>query len=502
MLDALSQGFKKAVTSLQGKTVISEENINNITRDLQTSLLEADVEYGVAKNFLARVKEKSLGLKVNLSAGKGRAKMKVSAGDHFVKICKEELVALMGPVDVSLKLPSNRPASLMMVGLQGVGKTTTTVKIANYLREKKKRKPLLVAADVYRPAAIEQLKVLGERVDIPVFSLDSKDPVKICAKASDHAIKLGCDVVIFDTAGRLAIDETLMKELSQIKSKTSPDNILLVCDALMGQDAVVTAGSFDKALDLSGFVMTKLDGDARGGAALSIKEVTGKSIKFLGSGESIESLEEFRPEGLASRILGMGDVVGLMDDFERVADDDAEEDAKRILEGSFSFKDFYKQISMIQKMGSLKDIMAKLPMQIPDGAKVDDKQLFRIKSLIDSMTEKERLNPDLINQSRALRISKGSGRQVKDVNELLKKFRQMRQMMAKMKNRFGGMLGKIPGLNKLSGGGGMPSMEQMSAMMPGAGGGDATNKPLVNRNQMNRQRKLQRQNRKKNRKRR
>ena len=502
MFDILAEGFKKASSRLQGKTKLNEENISQSLKDLQTSLLEADVEYSIAKNFLNKIKEKSLGTEINLKAGKNRSRMKVSAGDHFVRICKEELTNLMGPEESSLDLGSNLPAIIMMIGLQGTGKTTTSGKLANHLLKHKKRKPLLVAADTYRPAAVEQLKILGERISVPVYFEEKKTPVEICKNSIKHAIKHGLDTVIFDTAGRLTVDDELMSELKLIKQKTKPTHTLLVCDAMMGQDAVTTASAFHDKLDLSGFIMTKLDGDARGGAALSIKEVTGKPIKFLGVGEDLERLEEFRPEGLSSRILGMGDVVGLMDDFEKVADQDTEEDAEKLLSGQFNFKDFYKQISMLQKMGPLKDIMAKLPMQnmLPSNAQVDDQELVKVKAMIDSMTEKERVRPDLMNPSRIKRISRGSGRSLKDINDLLKKFKQMRLMMGKMGK---GLMGKIPGLNKL--GGQMPSLGDMSQMMPsmaGGGGGSFSSMPKrVDRAKLKKMRKAAKQNRKKNRKR-
>ena len=358
----------------------------------------------------------------------------------------------------------------MMVGLQGTGKTTTTGKLTKYLKESKKRQPLLVAADIYRPAAVEQLKVLGDRIGVPVFHKANTDPVTICQLALKQAYELGCDTVLFDTAGRLTIDNALMKELVDIKAATKPDNILLVCDAMMGQDAVTTAKSFDESLDFTGIVMTKLDGDARGGAALSIKEVTGKPLKFLGMGEELDRLEEFRPEGLASRILGMGDIVGLMQDFERVTDADREADAARMLQGQFTLQDFYDQLTTIQKMGSLKDIIAKLPMQgmIPKGVDVDDKELGRIKVMIDSMTKKERDDPRLFNDSRIRRVAMGSGRPAKDVKELLKKFNGMRQMMGSLGKNMGGMLGKIPGMGQL---GQMNQLRKMAQNMGGPGGG-------------------------------
>ena len=450
MLDVLSDGFKEAKLKLKGKATLNEDNIKEALTTIRKSLLEADVEYSVTKSFIDRVKEKALGQEVQLKAGKGGQKMKVSPSDHFINICQGELEALMGPVDSGLTMATNRPTKVMMVGLQGSGKTTSTGKLAKYFIETQKRKPLLVAADVYRPAAIEQLKVLGQRLGVPVYSEDSGKPVQICQNAVKKAYDLECDVILFDTAGRLTVDNALMEELEQINGQTQPDHILLVCDAMMGQDAVTTAKAFDDRLDLSGVIMTKLDGDARGGAALSIKQVTGKPIKFLGMGEDLDRLEEFRPEGLASRILGLGDVVGLMQDFSKVVEEDQEEQALKMLQGQFSYRDFYKQIEMIQKMGPLKDIMAKLPMQdmIPKGADVDDRELVKIKAMIDSMTEKERIGAHGLNPSRMQRIAKGSGRQTKEVQDLHQKFNQMRKMMGMLGKNMG-LLGKIPGMGTL-----------------------------------------------------
>src|SRR5258708_8193260 len=322
MLDVVTKGFKAAKHKLTGKAELTEANIDDALRDIRVALLEGDVEFNVAKRFLGRVKEKALGEVVTLTAvdKKGR-KEQVAAGDHFIKICHDELENLMGPVDTSLVLSQKgeRPAGIMLVGLQGSGKTTTVAKLANLLL-KRGKKPLLVAADIYRPAAVEQLKQLGAKLDIPVFHEDGVRPPEMAKHALAHAGPRGLDVVLYDTAGRLAIDEEMMAELEQVKANVAPENILLVADAMMGQDAVKTAAEFDRRLGLSGFVLTKLDGDARGGAALSIKEVTGKPIKFIGMGEALDKLEEFRPEGIASRILGFVDIVGLMKDFQGVGD--------------------------------------------------------------------------------------------------------------------------------------------------------------------------------------
>jgi len=465
MLDILSSGFKKASERFRGKATLSEDNVADAIAEIRRSLLDADVEYSVVNTFIQRVKEKSLGQQVDLKAGKSGAKLQVSAGDHFVSICKEELQHLMGEGETELHLASHL-IKIMMVGLQGTGKTTSAGKLAKYLRERKHRKPLLVAADIYRPAAVTQLKVLGEKLNIPVFHVENAKPEDICSQAEKKALELGCDVLIYDTAGRLTIDVALMGELTKIRELTKPDHILLVCDAMMGQDAVTTAKAFNEKLTLTGIIMTKLDGDARGGAALSIREITGKPIKFVGMGEGLDKLEVFRPEGIASRILGMGDIIGLMEDFERVAQGDKEEETMRMLQGRFNFNDFYEQIATIQKMGPLKDILAKLPMQnlIPKDINVDDNELTKIKSMIDSMTKKEKLSPDIIDFSRARRVAKGSGRSIREVTELVKKFRTMRKLMGKMGKNLGGMMGKIPGMNSLS------QMNQLRKMKAGPNG--------------------------------
>jgi len=479
MFETLSKGFRSARDALKGQTELTEGNIEGALRDVRLSLLEADVEFKVTKDFLARVKEKALGETVKLRARARGKKSKVSAGEHFVKICQEELENLMGPVDTAISFARKGPTGIMMVGLQGSGKTTTTGKLARYL-EKKRKRPLLVAADVYRPAAIDQLKVLGERLNMPVYSEDEPDPPGICERAMTFAMERGHDVVLFDTAGRLAIDEPLMQELSEIKLRTRPANIFLVCDAMIGQDAVSTASSFHDRLDLQGVILTKLDGDARGGAALSIKAVTGTPIKFLGMGESLDKLEEFRPEGLASRILGMGDVVGLMQDFEEVVDaEKAEEDAIRMMQGKFDMADFLEQIKTLQKMGSLADLFDKLPFfpnGLPDGIVLDDRELVKIEAMIKSMTNQERSSPELFivaeeqidktgkkvqkdafHQGRCARVAKGSGHTDIQVMELINKFAMMKTMMLQMGSS-AGLIGKIPGLKQLN------QMKQMAGV--------------------------------------
>lgn len=468
MLEVLSNGFNKAKDRLKGRIELTEENIEESLKDIRLSLLEADVNLTIVRKFLSQVKEKAIGETVETRVSHDGRKMKVSAGDHFISICQSELEALMGPVDTSISYRSKPVSSIMLLGLQGCGKTTTAGKLAGYLR-KDKKKPLLVAADIYRPAAVEQLKVIGKTLDIPVFHKENTAPPDLCRQAVSHAREIGCDVAIFDTAGRLAIDSELMAELESISELTSPDNTFLVCDAMTGQDAVKTAEEFNRRLDISGFILTKLDGDARGGAALSIKEVTGTPIKFLGTGESFDRLEEFRPEGLASRILGFGDVVGLMKDFEEVIDEKkAEEDAKRMLKGQFTLIDFIEQIQAIKKMGPLQDLVEKIPFfkQMTGGAAVEEGEIVKVESIINSMTPKERINPEILNDSRKKRIARGCGRSIKDINELLKRFKMMRNMMKNMGKS--GLLGKIgSGLSNIPGlgGGGL----DMAGLMGGGG---------------------------------
>ncbi len=456
MLDAVAKGFKTAKNKLTGKAELTEENIEDALRDIRVALLEADVDFGVVKKFVADVKEKAVGEVVQVkTADKAGKKLVATPGDHFIKICHDELEALMGPVDTSLKFkqPTAGPTVIMMVGLQGSGKTTTAAKLAGHL-ERKGKKPLLVAADIYRPAAVEQLKQLGQKLGMPVHSAEGQRPVELCKQGIEEAKKQKRDVVIFDTAGRLAIDEEMMQELESIRSACAPDDTLLVCDSMIGQDAVRTAVEFDRRLDIDGFVMTKLDGDARGGAALSIKQVTGKPIKFLGTGEKLDRLEEFRPEGLAGRILGFGDIVGLMQDFEEVVDEKkAEEDAEKILTGNFDMEDFVQQIKLIRKMGPIGEIMEKFPIfgELPEGVKFDDKELVRVEAMVGSMTRQERSRPDLLEQQkkRTARVAKGSGHKVEDVNGLLQRFTMMRQVMRQI-GQAPGLLARLPGFRQIA----------------------------------------------------
>jgi len=499
VLETLTKGFTSAREKLSGVRELSEENIDQSLRDVRTSLLEADVDHGVAQDFLARVKERALGEKVatRVRDASGRL-VRVTPGQHFVKICEEELIDLMGPVDSALA-QAKGVTSLMLVGLQGVGKTTIAAKLARHL-QKQNRRPLLVAADIYRPAAILQLQQLASRIDVDVFVGDDDErPASICARAKQRAAAEGYDAVIYDTAGRLAIDAVLMEELAEIRSATSPANTLLVCDALMGRDAVNTARTFAEQLAFDGLILTKLDGDARGGAALAIKAVTGVPIKFLGTGESLDRIEVFRPEGLASRILGMGDIVGLVKDFEEVVDEkEAEEDAERLLRGRFGLDDLLKQLRTIQKMGPIRDVFAKLPMFGSLAEQVDERELNRVEALIQSMTPEERSRPEIIGKSRMSRIAKGSGRRSKDVRQLLARFTQMREMMSQIGSG-GGLLGKIPGVGKLAGAGGLDPTALLAR--PAGKPGKARREAAGSRSHQKGKRKQARKARRKNRRR-
>lgn len=436
MLETISKGFSTAKNLLRKETTLTDDNIANALKEVRLSLLEADVEYSVVKSFIERVKERALGVLVKTAVTDKKGKThKLTPSEHFVGICYEELETLMGPECDDLSLNESL-SSFMMVGLQGSGKTTSAAKLARFLKEDKKKKPLLVAADIYRPGAAHQLEVLGKRLNVPVFHQENSSAQEICRLGFLKAKELKCDAVIFDTAGRLAIDENLMAELDDIKALVKPQHIYLVVDAMIGQDAVNTAQQFDKRLDVSGFILTKLDGDARGGAAISIKEVTKKPIKFLGLGEDLNSLELFRPQGLASRILGMGDVVSLAKDFEKHVDEkEAEEDMKRIMRGSFSFDDFLKQLSMMKKIGSFQSIMERIPFMqemLPGGAKIDDREFIKFESMVHSMTKDERRIPELLvkEKSRRIRVANGSGRKLAELDQLVERFMMMRQMMA------------------------------------------------------------------------
>jgi signal recognition particle subunit SRP54 len=458
MLETLTKGFRSARDRFRGVAELDDANIADALSDVRTSLLEADVDLGIVREFLAKVQERVRGEVVRLEAGKKSGqKLRVTPGDHFTKACYEELVALMGAGE-PLEPVRDRTRVIMLLGLQGTGKTSTAAKLARYLKSKGDR-PVLVAADVRRPAAREQLKVLGEAIGVPVFSREGDDAPAICAEALAWARAEKRGSVILDTAGRLQIDDELMRELEQIAALTKPEHVTLICDAMMGREAVNVARGFAARIPLDGLILTKLDGDSRGGAALAIRAATGVPVRFVAVGEATDKLEAFRPEGLAQRVLGQGDVVGLMQDFEAVVDvEEAEKDAERMLRGKFSFDDFLTQLRTIQKMGSLTDLLAKIPGisdMMPEGAKVDPAELKRIEAMITSMTPAERQKPELITPSRQNRIARGSGTKVPDVAGLLQRFKAMREMMASLGGA-GGLLGKLPGVGRMFGGGGAP----------------------------------------------
>ena len=424
--DKLGNVFKK----LKNKGRLTESDVKEAMREVRLALLEADVNYKVAKQFTADVTEKCIGANVMES---------LTAPQMVIKIVKEELTALMGSEHARLKTASKIPTVIMMCGLQGSGKTTHSAKLAKYLKAKGHR-PLLVACDIYRPAAIEQLKVVGGQVDTPVFEMGTEKPEKIAEEAVKHARDYGYDYVILDTAGRLHIDDDLMAELKRITERVEVNNTLLVIDSMIGQDAVNIAKAFNDILEIDGVVLTKLDGDTRGGAALSVKAVTGKPIMFAGVGEKLDQLEEFHPERMASRILGMGDVLSLIEKAETQLDQKkAEQAAKKLAENSFDMNDLLDQFQQIKKMGSLKSVLSMLPgmeKQLRD-VDIDDRQMLRVEAIIQSMTEKERRKPEILNASRRRRIAAGCGQSVEDVNRLMKQYEQMKKMFKQVSGKKG-----------------------------------------------------------------
>jgi signal recognition particle subunit SRP54 len=471
MLETLTRGFRSARDRLRGATELSDDSIAEALGDVRRSLLEADVDLGIVREFLKRVQERCLGETVRTRAGSGAGRVRVSAGDHFTKACYDELVELMGTEQPIAPAPETR--TLMLLGLQGTGKTSAAAKLALHLKKQGER-PLLVAADLQRPAAREQLRVLGAQIGVEVFTGEGASPPEVCAEARDHAREHGHHTVIVDTAGRLQIDEELMNELQQISERVEPELQILVCDALQGREAVNVAKGFAERLELDGLILTKLDGDARGGAALAIRSATGVPVRCVSMGEAPEQLESFRPEGLASRILGMGDVVGLVKGFEAAVDADeaarAEKDAERILRGRFTLEDFLAQLRMLQKLGPLRDVLEKLPGAgelFPDGAQVDGSELRRIEAMILSMTPRERTRPDSIDASRVRRIAAGSGTPTAQVDEMLERFRTMREMLGQM-GKGSGLLGRIPGLQQLAGGG-APDLGGLDPALLGGG---------------------------------
>ncbi|MHB0912577.1 MAG: signal recognition particle protein [Armatimonadota bacterium] len=424
MFESLSEKLQNVFKKMRGKGVLSEGDVSEALREVRLVLLEADVNFRVVKDFVSRVKERAVGQEVLQS---------LSAAQHVIKIVHEELKDLLGGNDAGISIAPKPPTIIMLAGLQGSGKTTTAAKLANLMR-KQGRRPLLVAGDVYRPAAIKQLQVLGEQLDIPVFTLgDRQDPVNIAKAAVAAAASGGRDVVILDTAGRLHIDEDLMRELSEIKTAVRPTEILLVVDAMTGQDAVNVAEQFNSTLEVDGFVVTKLDGDARGGAALSIKAVTGKPIKFAGLGEKMDALEPFHPDRMASRILGMGDVLSLIEKAEAAIDQEkAEELERKFRENKFDFEDYLEQFQQMKKMGPLDQILGMIPgmnARSLKGVEIDEGQIGRVEAIIRSMTRDERKHPEILNGSRRRRIAAGSGTSVQEVNRLISQFDQMRKMM-------------------------------------------------------------------------
>ena len=440
IFEGLAEKLQDTFDKLKGKGKLSEKDVKSALREVKLALLEADVNFKVVKNFIKKVEERAVGKEVLDS---------LTPGQQVIKIVNEELTDLMGGAQSKISFASNPPTVIMLTGLQGAGKTTTAGKLAKKLIKEGKN-PLLVAADVYRPAAIKQLQVLGERLDQPVFSMgDKQDPVDIAKAAISNAESNGNDVVILDTAGRLHIDEELMDELSQIKKEVVPNEILLVVDSMTGQDAVNVADKFDDTLGIDGVVLTKLDGDARGGAALSISSVTGKPIKFAGMGEKLEDLEPFHPDRMASRILGMGDVLSLIEKAEEEMDaEKAQELEEKLRKNEFTLEDFMDQLEQVRNMGSFKEILNMLPgvgSKIKD-LDMDEGQLDKIEAIISSMTKEEKRDPEIIKGSRRRRIANGSGTEVQDVNRLLKQFKQTQKMMKQVGDmQKGGLGGKMGG---------------------------------------------------------
>ena len=436
MFDALTEKFNGVFRSLSGRGRITEANISDAMREIRKALLAADVNYSVVKQFCKDVAETAIGSEVIKS---------LHPGQVMTKIVNDELTKLMGPVDTRIYFVSPGPTVIMLAGLQGGGKTTTAAKLAKYLVSKGKH-PLMVADDLQRPAAIEQLITLGEQLNIPVYSEQSKDAVRVAKNGVKHAKKNGCDVVVLDTAGRLHIDEDMMGEISNVAQAVSPHQIYLVCDAMTGQDAVNSASEFNSRLELDGVILTKLDGDARGGAALSVKAVTGKPIKFIGIGEKLDNLEEFHPDRMAGRILGMGDVVTLVEKAQEQFDaGEAEKLQKKMAKGSFGFDDFLKQMQSVKKMGGMASMLKLMPgmgQQLGDMGMVDG-EIGKMEGIVHSMTRQERSDPDVIDASRRRRIARGSGRDLHDVAGLIKTFKRSRDMMKAMS---GGAMGGLKSL--------------------------------------------------------
>ena len=445
--EGLSEKLNAAFRRLRGKGRITESDVREAMREVRLALLDADVSYSVVKDFVAKITERAVGADVLES---------LTPAQQIIKIVNEELTELMGGGNEKIRFASKPPSVIMMVGLQGAGKTTNGAKLAGYLRSNMGKRPLLVACDVYRPAAIKQLQVVGEQLDIPVFALGQVNPVQIAQHAVRYARENGFDTVLLDTAGRLHIDEQLMTELKKIKAAVEPNEILLVVDAMTGQDAVSAASAFDEALGIDGVVLTKLDGDARGGAALSIRAATGKPIKFIGTGEKLDMIELFHPDRMASRILGMGDVLSLIERAEQSYDEKkAAELEEKLRKNRFTLADYMDQMNQLRKMGDLSQMAAMFPGQLGKqmaGAQIDDKMLNRQEAIVLSMTPKERNNPSLLDASRKRRIAAGCGQEVSDVNRLLKQYEMMLQLTKQLsKGKMPLGLGKMPNIGKITG---------------------------------------------------
>jgi signal recognition particle subunit SRP54 len=474
MFETLSDRLNSTFSLLKGRKELTEENVAEGLGEVRQAMLEADVHFGIARDFTERVRVRLL----------GDERLKgVEASEQFVHAFHQELVELMGPEDAQLEFAKSGPTVILMAGLQGAGKTTTCAKLARWLRDKRARRPLLVAADTKRPAAVEQLKVLGRQLDIPVFHEEGLTPPRVCVAGVKHAAKQGYDVVLLDTAGRLHVDDELMEEVALIAKATRPQNQVLVVDAMTGQDAVNSAKAFHERLALSGCILTKLDGDARGGAAVSLKAVTGVPILFTGTGEKIEDLDSFHPERMAGRILGMGDVVGLVDKAQGAIDEEeAQASMEKMLLGSFTLEDMLAQFRMIKKMGPMKQVLGMMPGMPKEvrNMDIDDRHMNRLEALFTSMTPRERLRPDVLDMSRRRRIARGAGQDVGAVNELLKRFKDMKKTMKQLnKMGLGSMFGAsakketLRGMSATgelaSGGGGM--MEGLGNLGAGLGAG-------------------------------
>ncbi|MCL1882360.1 MAG: signal recognition particle protein [Defluviitaleaceae bacterium] len=431
--ESLGEKLQNAFKKLRGKGKLSEADVKEAMREVRLALLEADVNFRVVKEFISAVTERAVGHEILES---------LHPGQQVIKLVHEEMISLMGSTQSQLTFSSKPPTVYMMVGLQGAGKTTSSGKLAGLLRKQGKQ-PLLVACDIYRPAAIKQLQIVGNTYNIPVFEMGTENPVTIAEKSLEYASANGHDVVLIDTAGRLHIDDELMGELGEIRSKVRPQEILLVVDAMTGQDAVNVAKTFDEKLGLDGIIVTKLDSDTRGGAVLSVKKVTGKPVKYVGMGEKLEDLEAFHPDRMASRILGMGDVLSLIDKAQQAFDEKQAMDLeKKMRENSLDLEDFLSQMQQIKKMGNIKDLIGMMPgvnQAALSGVDVDEKAMVHMEAIIQSMTREERQNPAILNGSRKRRIAMGSGRTIQEVNRLLKQFEEMRKMM---KGMMGGMFGK------------------------------------------------------------